>query len=87
MWAESVGDVYLDEGDEFDDGQRDRLEQLGWTTPELFGPGRGNYWREYETGHFLEAASSVALTFVEVFDALPHESVYVAVFEALALSG
>jgi len=87
IWSESVGDVYLDDDDEFDDEQRRRLVQLGWTAPELFGPGRGNYWREYEPGDFLEAASSVALTFVEVFDAEPHESIYVGLFQASALRG
>jgi hypothetical protein len=87
MWAESIGDVHLDDGDEFDDEQHRRLAQLGWTTPELFGPGRGNYWREYDEGHFLEAATIVAMTFVDVFDAEPRESVYVGIFEAVALSG
>jgi hypothetical protein len=87
MWAESIGDVHLDDGDEFDDEQHCRLEQLGWNEPELFGPGRGNYWREYDDGQYLRAAASVAATFIEVFDAEPHESIYVALFEAVASSG
>jgi hypothetical protein len=87
MWAESVGEVFLDDGDEFDDEQHQRLDELGWNAPELFGHGRGNYWREYDEGHFLEAASIAALTIVDVFGGEPHESIYVGVFEALALSG
>jgi hypothetical protein len=87
IWAESVGDVYLDEGNEFDDDQQRRLEQLGWTPPELFGPGHGNYWREYDEGQYVEAASALALTFVDVFGAEPHESIYVGLFEAVASSG
>ncbi len=87
MWAESVGEVHLDEGDAFDDEQQRRLAQLGWATPELFGPGRGNYWREWDEDHFLEVASVAALTLVDVFGAEPHDSIYVGVFEAIALSG
>jgi len=87
VWSESVGDVYLDDGDEFDDDQRRVLAQLGWNAPELFGPGHGNYWREYDEGHLLDAASSVASTFIEVFGAEPHESVYVGLFTASALRG
>ena len=45
LWAESVGDVFLD-GDEFNEEQRGDLEVLGWAEPELFGSGHGNYWRE-----------------------------------------
>jgi hypothetical protein len=87
MWAESVGEVFLDDGDEFDDEQHRTLAQLGWNPPELFGRGKGNYWREYDDGCFLEAASIAALTIVDVFGGEPHESIYVGIFEALALRG
>jgi hypothetical protein len=87
VWSESVGDIFLHDDNEFDDDQRERLVLLGWNAPELFGPGHGNYWREYEPGHSVEAACNLAVTFVEVFGAEPHESVYVGLFQASALRG
>ena len=82
LWAESVGDVFL-EGDGFDDEQRRTLASLGWTEPELFGLGHGNYWREYdEPGHDLEAISVAVLTCVDVFGAGPRTKMRVQVFEA-----
>jgi hypothetical protein len=86
LWTESIGDVYLDDG--FDDGQRRQLERLGWSPPELFGLGHGNYWREYETpGHDGEAVAVAILTCIEVFETDPRTKVLVRVFEAVGSHG
>jgi hypothetical protein len=83
LWAESVGDVFLD-GDGFDDEQRRTLRLLRWTEPEPDGRGKGNYWREYATpGHDLEAATIAVLTCVDVFGTGPHDDVRVKVFESV----
>jgi hypothetical protein len=87
LWAESVGDVYLD-GNGFSDDQRRTLEILGWRTPELFGAGHGNYWRDFTApGHDLEAATIAVLTCVDVLDARPRDTVHVSVFEAVGARG
>jgi hypothetical protein len=82
LWAESVGDVFLD-GDSFDDDQRRTLELLRWNAPEPGGRGKGNYWREFEApAEDLEAATIAVLTCVDVFGAGPRDQVHVKVFEA-----
>lgn len=87
LWSESIGDVHID-GDGFDEDQHRELELLGWNTPELFGRGHGNYWREYESpGHDLDAATIAVMTCIDVFGAGPRTRVKVVVFEAVGARG
>ena len=83
LWAESVGDRFL-EPDAFSDDQHRELESLGWTAPEPGGRGGGNYWREYEAPAYdLEATAVAALTCLDVFRVGPYDDVRVTVFEAV----
>ena len=87
LWAESIGEVFLGDA-EFSDEQRRELASLGWSAPDLFGRGHGNYWHDYETaGHDLEAATVAVLTCIDVFGTRPREAVNVTVFEAVGSRG
>ena len=55
--AESVGDQYLDDGDELTPAQHADLVQLGWSPPDE----SGNYWGQWPDPPPFRAVAAMAL--------------------------